>query len=87
MRKSHSQVSGQLGHPGSEFGAGRRGGGGRGGSAKGQRRGQGVFHGSPAAAVVSPAAASTSGKSSLGHRRRRRQRVRELEDTATLSHD
>lgn len=87
MRKSRSQVSGQLGHSESEYGAARRGGGGRGGrNAKEQRGGQGVSYGSPATTVVSFAAESTRCESRLEFHQYW-QRDRKLQNPATLSHD
>lgn len=88
MQKSRSQVSGQLGHPKSEYGAARGRGGRRGRrNAKEQRGGQGVSYGSPATAVVSFAAENTKCESRPEYRQQRRQRDRKLQDPATLSHD
>jgi hypothetical protein len=87
--KSRSQVSGQLGHPGSEYGTGRRGGGGRGGggrSTKKRRGGQGVFSRPPAATVVPPAATGTGRESDYGHYQRRQRKLRKPQNSATPSH-
>lgn len=87
MRKSRSQVSGQLGHSESEYGVTWGGGGGRGRrNAKEQRGGQGVTYGSPATTVVSFATESTRCESRAEFRQCR-QRDRKLQESATLSHD